>query len=254
MLAVPLAVPIYLRAAAPAISDKDKAIADLSIIAFYFLLRVGEYTYHKKSDRRRTKQFRTNDIALWHNNTRLNPNLPEKELLQLCTSATLSISNQKNGKRSQVIHHEATGTYSCPIQAVIRRIKHIQKYTNKSTIIGSYFSSKHATVRTILANDMNKAIKTAVENLGLQRFGLHANHVGSHSLRAGGAMAMHLAGVSHSIIKKMGRWSSDTFLMYIHEQIAALSSGVSKQMSQSFEFHNIAFQPAHGPVLHSPAA
>ena len=254
MLAVPLSVPVYLLSAAKRKSKKDKAVADLAIIAFYFLLRVGEYTYHKKSDRRRTKQFRTNDIALWHNNTRLNPFLPEEELIRLCTSATLSISNQKNGKRSQVIHHETTNTDSCPIRALIRRLKHIQQYTNDNAIIGSYFSSKHVTVRTTLASDMNKAVKTAVEDLGLQRFGLHAIHVGSHSLRAGGAIAMHLAGGAHSIIKKMGRWSSDTFLMYIHEQIAALSSGVSKQMSQSFEFHNIAFQPTHGPMLHSAAA
>ena len=32
--------------------------------------------------------------------------------------------------------------------------------------------------------------------------------------------------------------------MYIHEQISALSAGVSTQISQQFVFHNIAFQPA----------
>jgi len=80
---------------------------------------------------------------------------------------------------------------------------------------------------------MNTAVKQGVKNLGLQQFGLHPDHVGSHSLRAGGAMAMHLAGVDHNTIKKMGRWSSDTWLMYIHEQIAALTAGVSKRMTQS---------------------
>ena len=100
---------------------------------------------------------------------------------------------------------------------------------------------------------MNKAIKYTVKMLDLDKKGLLPEHVGSHSLRAGGAMAMHLNKVDHNTIKKMGRWSSDTFLMYIHEQIAAFSSGISTQMSNPIVFQNIAFQPARVPLL-SPAA
>jgi hypothetical protein len=33
------------------------AIADMCLIAFYFLLRVGEYTAHRKGAKRRTQQF-----------------------------------------------------------------------------------------------------------------------------------------------------------------------------------------------------
>lgn len=106
------------------------------------------------------------------------------------------------------------------------------------------FSSPSAPERTVLADYMNKVIKLSVRALDLERFGLHLRHVGSHSLRAGGAMAMHLSGVKYDVIKKMGRYSSNTFLMYIHEQISALSAGVSTQMSQQFVFHNIAFQRA----------
>ena len=51
-LAVPLAVPLYLLEAARSRGEREKAIADLALIAFYFLLRVGEYTYHKPSERR----------------------------------------------------------------------------------------------------------------------------------------------------------------------------------------------------------
>jgi hypothetical protein len=52
-------------------------------------------------------------------------------------------------------------------------------------------------------------------------------------------MAMHLNNVPHDTIQKAGRWSSDTFLMYIHEQIAAFSKGVSKWMSTEIEWQNI---------------
>jgi hypothetical protein len=41
-----------------------------------------------------------------------------------------------------------------------------------------------------------------------------------------------------------GRWSSDTFLMYIHEQISAFSAGLTSKMSTEIGWHNI-----DGPTL-----
>ena len=46
------------------------------------------------------------------------------------------------------------------------------------------------------------------------------NLVGAHYLRAGGAMALTLHGYDYTTIMKMGRWTSPTFLQYIHNQIA----------------------------------
>jgi hypothetical protein len=42
-----------------------QAIADFVTIAFYFLLRVGEYTCPTAKKRTRTVQFRCNDIMFW---------------------------------------------------------------------------------------------------------------------------------------------------------------------------------------------
>ena len=226
----------------------------MSIIAFYFLLRVGEYTHHRPSENRRTKQFRVSDITLWHNNTKLDPRLPINDLYKLCTAATLSISNQKNGKRCQVIHQEAIHNDFCPIRAIIRRLHHILANTiNTDTIISTYFQTPFCKGRVITATDINRAVKAAVVELGLEQNGLHKDLVGSHSLRAGGAMAMHLQGIDPNTIKKMGRWSSDTFLMYIHEQLSAFSAGVSQKMSTAVNFHNIAYQPATPPSIYRTA-
>ena len=63
--------------------------------------------------------------------------------------------------------------------------------------------------------------------------------MGTHSLPAGGAVALALSGQNATMIKKIGRWSSDTFLMYIHEQIAHLTAVVAEGMAQSFPFSNI---------------
>jgi hypothetical protein len=57
-------------------------------------------------------------------------------------------------------------------------------------------------------------------------------------------MAMQLNGEDRDTIRKHGRWSSDIFLMYIHEQITAFSSGISKRMSCHIPFINL-----KGPTL-----
>ena len=62
-------------------------------------------------------------------------------------------------------------------------------------------------------------------------------------------MAMHLQGIDPNNIKKMGRWSNDTFLMYIHEQMSAFLTGVSHKMFTNIYFHNIVFQPAPPPSV-----
>lgn len=53
-------------------------------------------------------------------------------------------------------------------------------------------------------------------------------------------MALKLHGFSEETIKKMGRWTSMTFLMYIHNQIAHLAKDASKKMSMPLPYINIA--------------
>ena len=71
--------------------------------------------------------------------------------------------------------------------------------------------------------------------------GCTLNRVSSHSLQAGGAMAMKLSGASDSTIMRVGvgRWSSLTYLTYIHSQIGALTAGVAWKMSTAFTFQNV---------------
>ena len=40
-------------------------------------------------------------------------------------------------------------------------------------------------------------------------------------------------------IKKMGRWSSDTFLIYIHDQIVEYSEGWTKKMATTCSYFNL---------------
>ena len=52
-------------------------------------------------------------------------------------------------------------------------------------------------------------------------------------------MAMHLNGINWDKICKQGHWSTDTFLMYIHEQISAFSIRLAQKMSMEIGWHNI---------------
>ena len=213
---------------------------DLCIIAFFFLLRVGEYTYHKPTQCRRTTQFRVKDIKLWSGNFLLDKSLPPDVLLQQCTAATLTIDNQKNGKRGSVIHHEATPSPICPIKAIIRRLSNIiaSPHHTPDTIIGTHFSTKHPTGYTVNARQITNTLRKAAKALHLERQGIPAKLISSHSLRAGGATALHLNGYDTKTIQILGRWSSDTFLTYIHHQIAAFSHGLSTAMATNIPFHN----------------
>lgn len=73
-----------------------------------------------------------------------------------------------------------------------------------------------------------------------------------HSLRAGGGamMALKLTGYNDSDIQKFGRWTSNTWQMYIHSQIgklpwSACDGGIAAKMSTHMiiliPFVNVAF-------------
>ena len=227
-------------------TSKLQAVGDMSVVAFYCLLRVGEYTYRtKRRDRKkqrnqtRTVQFRVGDVAFRRNNQVLS-NKSSLATLLSADEATLCISNQKNGKKGQHVHHHAFDGEDCPVKALARRAAHIMSHTSKlSTVLGTFFDingNKHH----LVSDDMNKAVKRAVRDLNMKNEGYTEKLVGSHSLRAGGAMAMKLNGVDRDTIKKQGRWSSDTFLMCIHEQISQLSEGIAAKMSTRRICRNIA--------------
>ena len=87
---------------------------------------------------------------------------------------------------------------------------------------------------------MMTGIRSAASSLKLHTKGLDIDLIGVHSLRAGGAMALKLQGEQDTTIMKMGRWTSLTFLQYIHNQIAHLSKDLAEKMSRKLQFQNIA--------------
>ena len=50
---------------------------------------------------------------------------------------------------------------------------------------------------------------------------------------------MHINGVLDVTIQKMGRWSSDTFLIYIRDQLFHFANAVLSKMSNAFDMFTV---------------
>lgn len=233
-LAVPVEVVEHLQrqAAATGHGTVSSSIADLATIAFFFLLRVGEYTMPAANRRTRTIQFRVRDVTFYKNNLVV-PNTAPLHALLSADGVSLCISNQKNGTRGETIHqHFLRGHAACPGKALARRVHSVMAATGDYDAPISFLGNgKHATAKMI-----REEVRRAVRELQLWKKGIKSSDVGSHSLRAGGAMAMKLNGCDLITIMKGGRWTSLTFLTYIHNQIAHLGANITQRMANPVPF------------------
>jgi hypothetical protein len=82
-------------------------------------------------------------------------------------------------------------------------------------------------------------VREAARLTGLTDHGYDIKRIGAHSLRASGTMALKLDGVDADSIMKVGRWTSSTFLVNIHSQIAALNAGLAQRMVRPVYFQNV---------------
>ena len=76
-------------------------------------------------------------------------------------------------------------------------------------------------VTTITAREVLVHLRAAAIQYGEARLGFPASRIaGTHSLRAGAAMAMFLAGIPVEIvIQLIGQWRSQTFMHYFRLQV-----------------------------------
>ena len=136
--AVPqLAVPITVANKAYTMGQQQtnpmtKAAGELALIAFYFLLRVGEYTKPKyvlqhgiKKRATRTVQFSVGNVGFFKDG-KIIPRSSSLETLLSCDAVTLKISNQKNGRMGDTIHQRAVPHINeNPVAAVAKRVHNI---------------------------------------------------------------------------------------------------------------------------------
>ncbi len=83
-------------------TEQDRAVGDLILIAFYYLLRIGEYRIKGKcNETKQMVQFKREDITFFKKNRlgqlRCLPRGAQDHLIATADGATLKLDNQKNG-------------------------------------------------------------------------------------------------------------------------------------------------------------
>jgi hypothetical protein len=222
-----------------------KCIGDWALIAFYYLLRVGEYT-HKgtRNDSKQTVNFKVEDLYFFKQDEKgtlrqLATNAPDADILT-ADGATLKLDNQKNGWKNVCVYHEHNGEkYLCPVRALGRRYVHIRQHTKDGkTHLSAYWMNGNRFDLT--DKNMRESLKWAAATLEYPtKRGIPIERVDTHSLRGGGAQALSLNGYSETEIQKMGRWRGETFKEYVRENLHLFSAGMSKAMKRTLGFVNI---------------
>ena len=207
------------------------AITNMAVIAFFFLLRPGEYTGTTSDD----TAFLLRDVQLFVGSRRLDLLLAPPTDLLAATAASLTFTTQKNGVRGEVVNHGRSGSpLCCPTLAIVRRLLHLRLHqASPLTPLGTYFSSgpHGGFVRClpVTSADITDLLQSSARILGPQ-LGFLPSDVQARSLRAGGAMALLCARVDTNMIRLLGRWQSDIMLCYLHLQAQPVMRHFARQM------------------------
>jgi hypothetical protein len=185
-----------------------KAIDDLSMIAFYYLLCTGEYTVKgKRNNKKQTVQFKLEDVQFFKKNKVGTlvclPRTAPAVLFLTADSVTLKLDNQKNGWKGVFVHQEANGEpFNCPVRALARRVLHLREHNAVGkTLLSAFF---HLGVRyDVSGNNISKGLKLAAHILRYPTTRrIPIKQIDTHSLRSGGANALALSGYSDTQIQK----------------------------------------------------
>lgn len=129
-------VPEYLaqEGAEAGTSELDKAVGDLILVAFYYLLQIGEYTVKgTRNDTKQTIQFKLEDVTFFKKNMqgqlRCLPRTAPILLVLTADGATLKLDNQKNGWKGVCVCQQSNGdSYLCPVQALGCKLHIFEKW------------------------------------------------------------------------------------------------------------------------------
>jgi hypothetical protein len=232
-------------------TEQDKALARLAIGAFFFAMRSCEYL--KVRGPRKTKLLTLGNIRFRHKRVPVAHSDPR---LHLSTVVSITFVSQKNGKKDTTITmYRTEDDILCPVKAWAAIVKHLllDPATRSSTPINACRVPPTSTrARTpgkrvfLSGDDMITAIRTAASTIGENHLGFTVEELGTHSIRSGAAMAMHLAHVPSYTIMLIGRWSSDAFLRYIRVQVMQFAQNVSGRMITNQDFYSI---PHYDPKM-----
>jgi hypothetical protein len=195
----------------PGMAEVQRTTANLTMIAFYHLLWVGEYTVKGlQNNTKQMVQFKYKDVSFFKKNTwgqlRWLPCNAAADLILTADGAKVKSDNKTNGWKGVCVYHEANGKrWHCPVHALAQHYLHLCNMgANSKTFLLAYYNDK-GKCKDITNKDVSKAYKVAAMALDYPTAkGIPINRIDTHYLRSGGANALLLAGYSDIQIKKWG--------------------------------------------------
>ena len=218
------------------VSPRLFAAGDCLLLAFYFLLRPGEYSGTPRTAA--DDLFRFQDVGVWIGQRRLDPlSCPTDDLLA-ATFVTVTFTTQKNGIRGETLGHGRSGHPTlCPVAALTRRLLHLRLVGAAATTpLNAFRLSAGARWQFVLPADVTTILRRAVGLLPPALTDFAASDISARSTRAGGAMAMLCGGIDSDRIRLIGRWRSDEMYRYLHVQAQPVMAGVAAIMLRGGDY------------------
>ncbi|KAI2488878.1 hypothetical protein MHU86_25932 [Fragilaria crotonensis] len=100
-----------------------------------------------------------------------------------------------------------------------------------------------AVISRVSSNQVLQQLRDAALQYGTDCLGFSVDKMGTHSLIAGTALAMHLAGVPTATIQLIDRWRSQDFLRYLRTQVPHMTRGVSTNTTSTPNFFTVLGNP-----------
>jgi hypothetical protein len=239
----PIPLDVILQAASVAIMDQSnraQALSDMLLIAFYFLLRPGEYAHSTNVD---AAPFRIKHVHFITPTRRLHwASATANEWAQV-NKVALEFDRQKNGVRGELVGLAPSGHERwCPVKTLIRRVQALhQQGADQNTPLYAYRNAHHQWA-AVTPSDLTEHLRAAA--IALNHVDASQSHqLSARSLRSSGAMALLCAGVDPTLIQLFGRWKSTEMLRYLHVQSVPVAAAFAPAMLNHGNFSMIPQNP-----------
>ena len=208
-------------------------VADLAIVAFYWLLRPAEYCY-SASEEARSQAFLLGHVHLTIDSTvypALKAPLNDENVLSRITHANLEFSDQKNAVKGERVGHKPTNhPWLCPAKALGRICRRLVRAgATAHTPIHRFYNTNRQkwfdTKPEFITNALRHSA-TALQHIT----GIDPSCISARSLRPGGATALLCANIDKDAIQLLGRWKSDAMLRYLRIQAATHAHNYAQRM------------------------
>jgi hypothetical protein len=213
----------------PTATAQQHAVADLAVMAFFFLLRPGKYC--QSGPHTESHPFRLRDVTFSLSDVTFNTATAPLPRIREAGYVALYFTTQKSGVRSEAISHGTSGdATACPLRVICQRVLYLRSLrAPPDTPLCAVLERQRW--RLVPSTAITAALRAFTVNIG-DSLGLRPSDISARALRAGSAMALFLGKVDYATIELIGRWRSDQILRYLHVSARSIMLGFARLMTE----------------------